>query len=185
MTRAVDWWYAVQCRSGEELQIVDALIDLVSVNAAYCPVYKIRKKVSRHSRKFEEITKPLFGKYLFMQFNTIYRPWGEVTGIKHVDGFVSIGGEPLPIRHKSIMKLRSECEAGTFNDKGIGGVINVGDKVQISLTGGADGKEWTPFGGMTGEFRALSEGGKALIELSLFGRSTKVEIPTGLIERLL
>lgn len=166
---------------GSEFELAELISEEDFVDACYCPSYKKQKKISRHKNAKEQIELPLFSKFIFVKFNFGRMPWYVVTKHRNVEGFLSVGATPLPIRESEIDKLRRDCEFGSYNEKGIAGVVQKGDKIEIKY----DGTQWSPFIGFVGEFQSLTEKGNAIIELSLFGRSTKLEISTGMIEKLL
>lgn len=178
-----DYWYAAQVTSGMEFELVEEIERaLAPIGRAYCPRMKVKMKVTRHTRNRKEIEKdvPLFSKYLFVKFGSPFQNWGKVTSLKGVDGFIRANGYPLPIRSADIAKIRNEVEAGTYNAKGLEGGLKVGDRIQIDYS-----DEWTTFSGFSGVFQGLTKHRQAKVELTLFGRATKVEIPTELLVRLL
>lgn len=199
MAKKSERWYAVQVKNidvkvfsgldgnGEEVysslpneffieEFINESYDVPCV--AYCPGYVKKKKRTRHARKFEEVKLPLYDRWLFVKFNGDERPWDTITEIKNVDGFLATGsGDPLPIHGRVIDMIRRECELGVYNEFGIGGSVRQGDKVEISGN--------STFSGFSGEFQKLNLNRTAVIELSIFGRSTIVELPTQLIKRIL
>lgn len=175
------YWYAVQVMSGKEFALEEQLAELLgSEDLAYCPRYIVVKKASRHAVRMTDVERPLFSKYLFVRFPTLDLQWGMITDVKHVEGFIRANGYPLPIRSKDIEKIRNECVSGAFNDKGANAesVMKKGDKIRID-------EEHYWFGGLEGTFKGLARSHTAKVELSLMGRSTKVEVPTELLARIL
>lgn len=180
-----DYWYAAQVTSGMEFELVDEIENaLAPIGRAYCPRVKVKKKITRHTRKRKEEERlvPLFSKYLFVKFGSPFQNWGKVTSLDGVDGFIRANGYPLPIRPSDIARIRNEVDAGSYNDKGLDGLMKVGDLVTIEYD---DMQEWTLFAGYSGTFQGLTKDRNAKIEISLLGRATKVEIPTELLKRLL
>lgn len=167
-------WYAVQVEAGEEIGLAEFISSLEEVDEAYCPVRVVIGKVSRHTSKFTENEAPIFRKYLFIRIDS--KRWDVVTRLKLVDGFLSVDGRPLPISESVIRMIQRECDAGVYNDRFVEGVIKPGEEVAV-----AEG-HWAE--GMRGIFQGLLSKRKALVELSLFGRLTGVEIPAKLIEAI-
>lgn len=184
MTHA-DYWYAVQVHGGREISIVEEIEKaLGGVGAAYCPIVVQNKKITRHRRVARvDVEVPLFSKYVFVKFGSSFQNWGLVTSLKYVDGFIRANGYPLPIRSAAIERIRSDVLTGAFNDNGEG-AIKVGDKIRVALHEDSHGN-FSLWGGHQGIFRGLSRDHTGVVELSLFGRSTRVEIPSELLEMIL
>lgn len=170
----MNYWYALQVKRGEELWLAELLTR--QGYECYCPTFSASRRVSRHIKKMQQVVKPLFDRYLFMSFDRDYDRWGDIINMRDVDGFLSALGSPLPIMDKVIADLRRDCDLGVYNEKGLPAKIQKGDKVVVS-----DERHY--FAGLHAEF-VKSTGRRALIELKLFGRSTRIELPTALIERI-
>jgi transcription antitermination factor NusG len=184
---AETWWYGLQVRSSWEAAVAEEIEKLSAVSDAFVPKFKalvVKKRQSRFKKACpepEEVEKPLFAGWLFVRFSSgLYKPFGNVMNAhRKIDGFLSVGGEPIPIQGFEIEKLRRECDAGVYNGVGIEGAIEVGDRVEIKY----NGKDTSPFDGHRGEFVALDDQ-TATIEISIFGRATLVKVPAGMIKKL-
>lgn len=173
----LDDWYAVQVRSGEEFRLAEEIARVPGVAEAWCPRLIEMSKPSRHVKRApEEVTKPLYGKYLFMRFEEECW-WGRVTGLPHVEGFLSARGIPLPIRAADIQKIKRIEDVGYFDavppDDNL---LEVGEGVTIQYG--------HPFAGFTGTILDSTEV-QATIELTLFGRLNEVKVPVGLLRKIL
>lgn len=181
------WWYGLQVRSGWEEEILEEVRGHGAVGDSFLPTFKAMVMPKRESRfkktrpEPKEVERPLFAGWLFMRFSTgLWKPFGSVMNVhRHIDGFLSIGADPIPVQGFEIEKLRRECDAGVYNGVGIEGAIQEGDRVEIRY----NGKDNSPFEGHRGEFVALIDD-VATIELSIFGRSTLVKVPAGMIQKL-
>lgn len=176
-------FFALQVRDGKEIKLADVINDDIEAAEAYCPIRMVAKGVSRHKkrRQLELVEMPLFSGYIFVRFMSeeCLEERQRLIDMKWVEGFLQVNGNLLPIRDQEIDAVRRGCNLGIFDNKQAEGYrrIRPGDLVEVK-----DIKSvWF---GYRGVFSGLFKDRQALLELSLFGRETKVMLPAQLIEQI-
>jgi len=169
-------WYAVQTYSGQESRVVQYVTEFIEagdleglVRAILSPSQEVvqvknGKKV-RSSRKF-------FPSYVLVEMELNKEAMHFVQNVNGVLGFVG-GQKPKPLKEVEVDRiLGRESEAGKVEISEV--PFETGDAVKI-MAG--------PFKGFDGTIEELSpEKGKAKVMVSVFGRSTPVEVDFGQIE---
>ena len=178
-------WFVVHTLSGHEKKVRDSINrqikqdDQVGVYEAYIPEEKVEdirmgvKKVT--TRKF-------FPGYILVRMDLYEEDgsineaaWYFVRGVQGVMGFPGGGNRPIPLADREIEELRRSPEEDAQHslEKCI---YEVGDRVQI--------KE-DAFEGFEGTVQEVDrERGRLVISVSVFGRSTPVELGFWQVDRL-
>lgn len=162
-------WSAIHTKVAREFDAASR-INLLGFET-FCPIFQ---KQRHHNHQIEQVSRPLFPRYFFVRFDRDRHEWGKILTTRGVADFVRDGmGKPSIMPDIHMVTLKAAIAAHTpANDEGA--PIKPGDKVRL-LAG--------PFSG----FEALfCEDAKARVSimLSLFGRPTKLFVPTEHIQAI-
>ena len=179
-------WFVVQTLSGNENKVRDTiqrqinLGDQLKVYEAFIPVEIVKEY--RNGKKPVDTKRKIFPGYVFVRMDLYEEDgsineaaWYFVRGVQGVMGFPGGGNRPIPLTAREIEELRRnpEDEAQYSIEKCI---YEVGDRVQI--------KE-DAFEGFEGTVQEVDrERGRLIISVSVFGRSTPVELGFWQVDRL-
>lgn len=179
-------WFVIQTLSGNENKVRDTiqrqikLGDRIPVYEAFIPTEKI---CEYRDRKKVETVRKVFPGYVFVRMD-LYNSdgsinensWYFVRGVQGVMGFPGGNDRPLPLTNSEIEELRHR-PGGEEDDRSIEKCIyEIGDRVQI--------KE-DAFEGFEGVVQEVDRTrGRLVISVSVFGRSTPVELGFWQVERL-
>ena len=179
-------WFVIQTLSGNENKVRDTLQrqiklgDRIPVYEAFIPTEKI---CEYRDRKKVEKTRKVFPGYVFVRMDLYNNDgsineaaWYFVRGVQGVMGFPGGNDRPLPLTNSEIEELRHR-PGGEEDDHSVEKCIyEVGDRVQI--------KE-DAFEGFEGVVQEVDRTrGRLVISVSVFGRSTPVELGFWQVERL-
>ena len=179
-------WYVIQTLTSNENKVRDSILrqirlgDEIPVYEAFVPTEKVSEY--RHDRKVD-ITRKVYPGYVFVRMD-LYNTdgsineaaWYFVRGVQGVMGFPGGNDRPLPLTNSEIEELRHR-PGGEEDDHSVEKCIyEVGDRVQI--------KE-DAFEGFEGVVQEVDRTrGRLVISVSVFGRSTPVELGFWQVERL-
>ena len=179
-------WFVVQTLSGNENKVRDTiqrqinLGDHLKVYEAFIPMETVKEY--RNGKKPIDTKRKVFPGYVFVRMDLYEEDgsineaaWYFVRGVQGVMGFPGGGNRPIPLTDREIEELRRnpEDEAQNSIEKCI---YEVGDRVQI--------KE-DAFEGFEGTVQEVDrERGRLIISVSVFGRSTPVELGFWQVDRL-
>ena len=168
---ATDWvWWAVRCAPGMALRVADEVCaqGLQGFAPAGRRVEVVRFRKRKTARRIKEF--PVFGAYAF-----IGAPPGvgvfQRTHLK-IEEVLGDGVQPLPVPARAIAALSALDHAGRWGSRltpasRIGPSFAAGDIVWV--TDGA-------FAGFQGVVKAMPREMRVVVEMSLFGRETEIEI---------
>lgn len=178
-------WYALHVLSGQEYRIkknIETRIKTEEIGDLIFQVIIPIEKVSEVRRgKKVETERKLYPGYLFIQMilrdfegKLIDRAWYFIRGTNGVIGFAD-GDQPLPMPKEQVDSLLRQIKEK--EDKVIPKVAHqVGDKVKV---------EEGPFQSQEGIIEEIDhERGKLRVSVSLFGRSTPVELEFWQVEKI-
>ncbi len=173
-------WYVIHTQTGYEDRVKGALeVRLASnppiqekVNQVLIPTEKVsevkdgKKKISQ--RKF-------FPGYVLIEMDLTEDTWYLVKSTPGVTGFIGPGNKPLPLQENEIRTILKQAEEK--QEKATPKVIfEVGEAVKV--------KEG-PFTNFNGTIEEVHPGkGKLKVMVSIFGRSTPVELEYWQVEKL-
>lgn len=179
-------WFVVQTLSGNENKVRDTIQrqinmgDQLKVYEAFIPMETVKEY--RNGKKPMDTKRKIFPGYVFVRMDLYEEDgsineaaWYFVRGVQGVMGFPGGGTRPIPLSDYEIEELRRnpEDEASHSIEKCI---FEIGDRVQI--------KE-DAFEGFEGVVQEVDrERGKLVISVSVFGRSTPVELGFWQVDRL-
>lgn len=177
-------WFALHVLSGQESKVRDALLKRLKPNEMVDSVHEVivpTERVSEIKRnKRIETERKLYPGYVFILANLldenkkiIEKTWYYLRETQGVLGFAD-GQKPIPMRNSEVEAMLAQLKASEEN------VIpktafSVGDKVKVG-----DG----PFQNQDGLVEEVyPEKGRLLVSVSIFGRSTPVELEYWQVEK--
>lgn len=178
-------WYAVHVLSGQEQKVHDSLMRRIKTEEMSDLIYEVlipTERVSeiKRGKKTETIRKLLPG-YLIVNMNLIDennqlvdRTWYFIKDTPGVIGFAGAKDRPSPMRDSDVQTMLAQM--AEREDKVKPKVsFEVGETVKV-----ADG----PFQNQNGIVEEIDpERGKLRVSVSIFGRSTPVELEYWQVER--
>ncbi len=179
-------WFVVHTMSGQENKVTNTIERMINLEGPECGVYEIfvpTEKVSevRQGKKITT-TRKFFPGYVLVRLDlyasdrsTIKEDvWYKIQDTQGIIGFVGSGKRPLPLSEDEVDAMMAEFNV---SDETVKPKINfdVGDTVRIK-----DGA----FANFEGKIQEIdSERGKLKLMVSIFGRSTPVELEFWQVER--
>ena len=159
-------WYVIHTYSGYEAMVKDSLEKLIENNNLQENIFEIQipteetlEEKANGKKKIVERTK--FPCYVFLKMIYSNDIWFLVTNTRGVTGFVGPQGRPLPLTEEEVIRMGLIKVA-------INADFSVGDEVQI-VSG--------PLESFSGKIVSLNETTqKAMVNVSMFGRATDVEV---------
>ena len=171
-------WYVVHAYSGFEKKVADSIKEQAlkfglndMIEEISVPTQEI-VEVKRGSRVNTE--RKFFPGYILINMDMTDDTWHLVKETPKVSGFLGSSGKPAPISEAEAQAILSQVQEGV--DKPKRSVIyQVGETVKV-----ADG----PFASFNGIVEDIDEEKERLkIAVSIFGRSTLVELGYGQVEK--
>ena len=179
-------WFVVQTLSGNENKVRDTiqrqinLGDQTMVYEAFIPMETVKEY--RNGKKPVDTKRKIFPGYVFVRMD-LYdadggineAAWYFVRSVQGVMGFPGGGNRPIPLSEREIEELRRNPEDDQQHslEKCI---YEIGDRVQINEDA---------FEGFEGTVQEVDrERGRLIISVSVFGRSTPVELGFWQVDRL-
>lgn len=173
-------WYVIHTQTGYEDRVKGSL----EVRLATNPL--IQEKVSQVLIPTEKVSEVKDGKkkisqrkffpgYILVEMDLTEDTWYLVKGTPGVTGFIGSGNKPLPLQENEVKTILKQAEEK--QEKAIPKVIfEVGEAVKV--------KEG-PFTNFNGTIEEVHpEKGKLKVMVSIFGRSTPVELEYWQVEKL-
>ena len=117
----------------------------------------------------KEVQKKLFPGYVLINMEMNDETWYVVRNTRGVTGFVGPGSKPVPLSEEEIKAMGIDLEIVKID-------VEIGDSVRVS-----DG----PFEGSVGVVKEIHEHKRTVIvNLSIFGRETPVELDFTQVEKI-
>jgi transcriptional antiterminator RfaH len=161
----LDKWIVVNTHPHKENIAIENLVQ--QKFQVYCP--KIHKRI-KHARRVQDVLRPLFPCYLFVNANTDIQRWRPILSTIGVRSLLTMGERPGYLDTGFIQSLKAREINGAIarpeND------FSVGQRVQI--TGG-------PFDGLVASIIQMDERDRLTLLLDLLKRPVKVKIETSKI----
>jgi transcriptional antiterminator RfaH len=153
-------WYVVQSHVHSESKAAGHL--LRQGYDVYLPRYLKRR---RHARRVENVSAPLFPRYLFVGFDTLTARWRSIQSTQGVSSLVCNGNEPAVLPASVVAELRRREDDNGFIRLDLPPQYAPGDKVRV-----VDGV----FGDSFGLFEGTADRDRVTILLELLGRKVRV-----------
>ncbi len=159
-------WYVIHTYSGYEAMVKDSLEKLIENNNLQENIFEIQIPTEetleeKANGKKKIVERKKFPCYVFLKMIYSNDIWFLVTNTRGVTGFVGPQGRPLPLTEEEVIRMGLIKVA-------INADFSVGDEVQI-VSG--------PLESFSGKIVSLNETTqKAMVNVSMFGRATDVEV---------
>ena len=171
-------WYVVHTYSGFEQKAKQALEEKIrtlgkqdlipEVLVPVESVVEMKKGVKKTS------SRKIFPGYILVRMEMNEEVWHIVKGIPKITGFVGGGRSPAPVPDEEVQRITQQISEGTLKPKPKVS-FEKGESVRV-----VDGP-FTNFNGMVDEVKP--EKGKLKVLVSIFGRSTPVELDFMQVEK--
>lgn len=180
-----DQWFVVHVLSGQEQKVHDNLVKRIKTEEMGDLVYEVlipTERVSEIKRgKKTETTRKFFPGYLIVNMHLLdennqlmERTWYFIRETSGVIGFAGTKDRPIPMRDSEVQSMLAQMREREEKVKPKV-TFEVGETVKV-----ADG----PFQNQSGIVEEIDpERGKLRVSVSIFGRSTPVELEYWQVER--
>lgn len=137
---------------------------------AYLPLCR---KIWRHARRKETVSRPLFPRYVFVSFDLEVDRWRSVNGTIGVSWLVCHGEFPAALPDGVIESLRiSEGDEGVVP---LSQLVLFDAGARLRVLDGA-------FTGQTGTYQCMSEAERVVLLFDLIGHKVEVTVPVHAVE---
>jgi len=179
-------WYVLRVASNKEEQVRDALTRKVKIEALEAVVGRILvptlKEKKMKAGVLKIIERKLYPGYVFVEMaceddgSVVENVWFMIKETSGVGDFIGSDGKPTSMPDHDVVQMLAASQKAE-DEPGLSGLnINIGDQVKIS-----DGA----FESYEGEVDAVDERrGMVSVIVSIFGRSTPVEVGYWQIEKV-
>lgn len=131
----------------------------------YLPRYV---KTKRHARKIEQVIRPLFPRYLFVEFFPDSTPWRAIQSTAGVSRLVLAGDRPLWAHQEILDEIQRREHDGGLVELDVQPTFREGQSVRVT-----DG----PLCDQVGLFQCADDSQRAVILMELLGRHVRTRIP--------
>ncbi len=156
-------WIVAHCHANAEIK-AEAHLKRQGF-AVYLP--KI-KKTRRHARRLETVVRPLFPRYLFIEFDENSTHWRPICSTVGVSYLLTAGERPLTTPAWVIEQLRQREDKNGLFSGACEKLFNKGDAIEI--TSG-------PLAEHSGIFDGLDDSQRVAVLLDIMGRQVKTLVP--------
>jgi transcriptional antiterminator RfaH len=167
MTANGPLWYAVNTHPREEIKALSHLQR--QGYQVYLPRYA--KKI-RHARKVEQVIRPFFPRYLFVNLDLAITGWRSIRSTIGVTDIVCFGDQPASLPGGVVEALKSQEDADGYLKFVCQNSLKPGDAV-IVLSG--------PFARQLGLCDGVSDNERVAILLDLLGRKVRVQLDANVV----
>ena len=172
-------WYVVHTQTGHEGRVKSSLKKRAQLNGLSANITQIlipTEQVSEIKSGKKFITqRKFFPGYLVVEMELNDKTWYLVKNTPGVTGFVGSGNKPLPLRDSEVKNILKQIEEKTAKPKPKI-VFEEGETVRVK-----EGP-FTNFNGIIEEINPAK--GKLKVTVSIFGRSTPVELEYWQVEKV-
>jgi transcriptional antiterminator NusG len=172
-------WYVVHVYSGMEKSVLKAMLERIERAALQTSFGKIlvpSEEVVEMKGGQKSITeRRIFPGYVLVEMDLTDETWHLIKNIPRVTGFLGgSGNRPSPISQKEVDKIMSQMEEGVEKPRPKV-LFEVGEMVRVK-----DG----PFADFNGNVEDVNyEKSKVRVAVTIFGRSTPVELDFSQVEK--
>jgi transcriptional antiterminator NusG len=170
-------WFVVHTYSGYEERVKKNLEQRIKFMDSESEITEVvvptEDEIEVKSGQKQTVSKKILPGYVLIQMGMSDQSWKIVRNTPGVTGFVGGGDKPVPLTEEEITRILKQMEAEAPKLK-----IGFRDGESVRVTDG-------PFLDFIGVVESInSEKGKVKVLLSLFGRSTPVELDFLQVEKL-
>ena len=172
-------WYVVHVYSGFEKKIAQQIREQAAqkgLGDAFDEILVPSEEVTevRRGQKFNSERK-FFPGYVLVKMAMSDEAWHLVKDTPKVTGFLGARNKPSPITEAEAQRIVNQVQEGVDKPRRPSITFEVGEQVRV-----ADG----PFTSFTGTVAEVDEErGRVKVSVSIFGRSTPVELEYGQVEK--
>ncbi len=172
-------WYVVHAYSNFEQKVADSIKER-AVKAGldeYFEEILVPTEEVVEVRRGQKVNteRKFFPGYVLVKMDMHDQTWHLVMDTPKVTGFLGSGKKPIPITEKEAMQILNQVEEGVSRPKS-GITFDVGEQVKVS-----DG----PFASFNGVVEEVDdERSRLKVSVSIFGRSTPVELEYTQVEKI-
>ncbi|MFT0545335.1 transcription termination/antitermination protein NusG [Allopusillimonas ginsengisoli] len=172
-------WYVVHVYSGMEKSVHKALVERIEragLQTSFGSILVPSEEVVEIKGGKKSITeRRIFPGYVLVEMDLTDETWHLVKNTTRVTGFLGgSGNRPAPISEREVEKILSQMEEGVEKPKPKV-LFEVGEMVRVK-----DG----PFADFNGNVEDVNyEKSKVRVSVTIFGRSTPVELDFGQVEK--
>jgi transcriptional antiterminator NusG len=172
-------WYAIQSYAGSEISVKKAIETLAKDLKIEDRVEKIlvptEDVIEVKNGKQKIVEKPLYPGYVFAKLELDTDLWHKIQALPRVGGFIGESKRPTPLTEKDINLIVAKAEKKEAPRPKIS--FDAQEVVRI-----IDGP-FANFNGVVEEYDMIT--GKLKLNVSIFGRSTPVEILYSQVEKII
>ena len=171
-------WYIVQAYSGFEKKVVETIKDELKkhklsdkLEEILVPTHQVTE-VKKGKRTKKE--KKFFPGYVLIKLELTKEIYHMIKNLQKVSGFLGSGEKPTPISDNEIKRILGQVSDNAVIQKA-GVTFEIGEKVKV-----CDG----PFASFNGLIEEIDEErARVKVSVSIFGRSTPVELEYTQVEK--
>jgi transcriptional antiterminator NusG len=172
-------WYVVHTQTGAETKVKANLAsraELAGLSSAIQQVFIPTEKVSEVKAGKKKISeRKFFPGYILVQMELTDESWYLVRNTPGITGFVGSGRKPIPLTEAEVSQILREQEEKTTKPK---------PKVEFGVGESIRVKEGS-FANFSGTIEEINPNrGKLRVLVSIFGRSTPVELEYWQVEKI-
>lgn len=165
-------WYVVHTYSGHENKVKNNLLRRVETMKMENRIFQVEvpeeKVIEIREGKRLEKAKKIFPGYVLVEMILDDESWHAVRNTPGVTSFVGSSNKPVPLMDREVRRILRRSTSGKTR---VQIDLKVGDNIKV-VNG--------PFTDFTGDIIEISpERGKLKVSVSIFGRSTSVELGFG------
>ena len=138
--------------------------------SVYLPLYR---KLRRHARRKEWVSRPLFPRYLFVGVNEANQRWRAINSTIGINQLIVFDGQPAPLNRDIISSLRAREDETGMVQLAAGSLFKRGQAVRF-LAGALCEQ--------VGLFDCIDDKDRAVVLLDLLGRKVRVRAPVETVQ---
>lgn len=172
-------WYVIQAYSGFETKVAQSIREQArqsglddAIEEVMVPMEEV-VQIRRGAKVRAE--RKIFPGYVLVRMEMTDEAWHLINDTPKVSGFVGSGNRPIPMSETEVQNIISQVREGIERPKP-SITFDIGEQVRV-----ADGP-FTSFNGLVEDID--EERARLKVAVSIFGRSTPVELEYGQVEKL-
>jgi transcriptional antiterminator RfaH len=149
-------WYVVQTHTNSEAKAAEHLR-----RQGYEVYLPQMRRWRSHARRRELVARPLFPRYLFVNFDPEHARWRSILSTLGVASMICHGEKPSHVPEGVVEEIRQAERGGWFDDVGRVSRLKIGDTVRIACG---------PFADLVGQLQSLTSDDRVRVLLDILGR---------------